>query len=79
MLGLFRECNQVKAESVLSGVKCPVKALWREHDIIYPYDDAKDVLMRFSADCTVIPNSGHSPMNQRIYLLTEPISACKAR
>lgn len=62
MLGLFKCCNMISSAEMLNGIKCDVKAIWGDKDIISPYDDAKNILQANSVETIIIKDSGHSPM-----------------
>ncbi len=76
MLGLFRGCNQIDAEDLLKNISCPISAFWGEHDIISPFSDAKPVLEKYGVTCTVIPDSGHSPMYESPEEFAEWVNQC---
>jgi 2-hydroxy-6-oxonona-2,4-dienedioate hydrolase len=76
MLGLFRGCNQVDASALLPKIHCPVRALWGEFDIVSPFSDAKPVLEKYGVDCTLVPNSGHSPMYENPDIFAEWVNQC---
>lgn len=76
MLGLFRGCNQVQASDLLGKIHCPVRALWGEHDVVSPFDDARGVLEQFGVESTLIPRCGHSPMYESPEIFAEWVNQC---
>lgn len=76
MLGLLRACKQIDATDLLKNISCPVKALWGEHDIIAPFEDAQNVLERFNVEYTIIKDCGHSPMHETPKEFAEWVNQC---
>jgi hypothetical protein len=76
MLGLFRGCNKIEASTLLSKIHCPVRALWGDSDRISPFSDAQATLEKYGVDCTMVPNSGHSPMYDSPDIFEEWVNQC---
>jgi pimeloyl-ACP methyl ester carboxylesterase len=76
MIGLIRDCNTIDISDLLKNINCPIKALWGEYDIISPFADAKPILEKYSINCTITPNCGHSPMYETPTAFADWVNQC---
>ena len=65
ILRLMKESNNLRADTILPKVKCPVHAIWGSHDVITPYVDTLHTFERFGISSSVIRDCGHSPMYEK--------------